>query len=84
VLLGATQRRFDFAYPHVKFGIEVDGYDRHGKRDVFEDDRLRQNLMVVEGWTILRFTWRQIRRNPEEVARQIRAVLRRLSHPRVS
>jgi len=46
----------DLAYPAPKLGIEVDGFDPHRTRGVFETDRIRQNALVLAGWTILRFT----------------------------
>ncbi len=55
--------------------IEGDGFGVHGGREAFESDRERQNLLVLDGWRILRFTWRQIVREPAWVAAQIRAAL---------
>jgi hypothetical protein len=46
----------DFAYPDRLVVIEMDGFDFHGTRTVFDSDRSRQNLLVLAGWTMLRFT----------------------------
>jgi len=46
----------DLAYPEPKLAIEVDGYDFHRGREVFDRDRSRQNDLVGAGWTVLRFT----------------------------
>jgi very-short-patch-repair endonuclease len=67
--------RVDFAYPDVRLGIEVDGYDPHGARKAFDADRERQNRLVLAGWTVIRFTWTQVVREPGNVARQVRAAL---------
>jgi very-short-patch-repair endonuclease len=75
VSLEGSERRLDFAYVDRKIVIEVDGYDTHSRRDVFEDDRIRQNALVAAGWTILRFTRTQLLRRPSEVARRIQSVL---------
>jgi very-short-patch-repair endonuclease len=48
----------------------------HSERDQFETDRHRQNALVLFGWRPLRFTWRQIRQQPEYVAATIRGALR--------
>lgn len=54
--------RIDIAIPSVKLGIEVDGWQFHGKYKAdFTKDRVRQNLLVINGWRILRFTANQIR-----------------------
>lgn len=80
IVLAGRRRRLDFAYPGVRLGIELDGRGEHSNRPVFEDDRRRQNLLVLEGWTILRFTHAQIVEEPEAVAAQARAALVRLGH----
>lgn len=51
--------RLDLAYPDHKVFLEGDGFGVHGGRSAFEDDRWRQNLLVLNGWWPLRFTWRQ-------------------------
>ena len=58
--------------------IEIDGYRYHGGREEFEDDRVRQNIFMVAGYTVLRFTWRQLKMSPRQVAAQVLATLWRL------
>lgn len=52
------ERRYflDFAYPRRRVAIELDGRAHHG----FEEDRRRQNALVLAGWTLLRFTWADV------------------------
>jgi very-short-patch-repair endonuclease len=33
--------------------------------DLFESDRWRQNVLVADGWRVLRFTWAMLRDHPE-------------------
>lgn len=61
----------DFAYPELRIAIEVDGYGPHSSRAAFQSDRVRQNDLVGLGWMVLRFTWADVVRRPERVARQI-------------
>lgn len=68
-------RRIDFAYPELKIAIELDGRADHSKKAVFEDDRHRQNELVLAGWTVLRFTWDDITKRPETVATTIKRAL---------
>jgi very-short-patch-repair endonuclease len=70
-----TTFRVDFAYPVVRLAIEVDGYDPHGTRKAFDADRERQNRLVLLGWTVIRFTWTQVVRQPAKVAADVRAAL---------
>jgi len=67
--------RVDFAYPDVRLAIEVDGYESHSSLGAFRQDRARQNELVAAGWTVLRFTWHDVTRQPERVATSITRVL---------
>ena len=66
---------FDFAYPSSNLGIEADSLRFHSDPSARERDYEREAELVAMGWTILRFTSRMIRRQPEWVARQILSTL---------
>ena len=55
---------FDFAWPHKRKAIEIDG-DQHER---FEDYRLRDirkdNLAIDHGWEVLRIKWKDIYNDP--------------------
>jgi hypothetical protein len=70
--------RVDFAYPELRLAIEVDGYEAHSSVVAFRRDRTRQNELVEEGWTVLRFTWGDVDGNSPSVGRAIRGTLNRL------
>lgn len=82
VRVGDHRYRLDMAYPDLKIAIEADGFAVHGERSAFENDRRRQNDLVLAGWQVLRFTWRQICREPEQVVAAIRLVLDRATRHR--
>jgi very-short-patch-repair endonuclease len=76
--------RVDFAYPAQGVIVEVDGRATHGTAEAFESDPVRQNALVLDGWTVLRFTWKQITRDPDYVADALSRVLQgaaRLASP---
>ncbi len=77
VILGRTFRP-DLVFDDVKLIVEIDGFAYHSGRDAFERDRQRQNLLTGAGWTVLRFTWRQVYDNPAEVVTQIERTRRML------
>jgi very-short-patch-repair endonuclease len=78
VVVGGARYRLDLAYPDRAVAIELDGGD-HLRRHVWEADHVRQNGLVLAGWTVLRFTWRDyVRRRPAVVA-EVRAALARPS-----
>jgi very-short-patch-repair endonuclease len=56
VVVGERTYFLDLAYPDRRLAIEVDGFDFHRGRAVFDRDRLRQNDLVGAGWTVVRFT----------------------------
>lgn len=57
----------DVAFPRLKLVLEIDGRLHEDDPDIFESDRWRQNALVLEGWTVLRFTWRMLQEQPEKV-----------------
>ena len=67
--------RLDFAWPELKLAVEMDGYASHSSAKAFREDRRRQNDLVLEGWTVLRFTWDDVCGKPDEVKAHIRAAL---------
>jgi very-short-patch-repair endonuclease len=67
--------RVDAAWPEVKLAVEVDGFEAHGTRRAFQRDLDRQNVLVLGGWTVLRFTWNDVVRRPGHVAQQIAEAL---------
>jgi very-short-patch-repair endonuclease len=54
--------RVDFLWPDHKLVVETDGWQAHGHRAAFEEDRTRDAWLQAGGYTVLRFTWRQVMR----------------------
>lgn len=75
---GRFMARVDAAYPEVMLAVEVDGFAHHSSPDAFQRDRTRQNRLVALGWTVLRFTWADVVRDPAGVARTIQEARARL------
>lgn len=74
---GTTLAELDFADPGRHIAIEVDGRAFHSDSEAFEHDRKRQNLLVLAGWTVLRFTWERIIADPEGVIAEVIAAMAR-------
>jgi very-short-patch-repair endonuclease len=55
--------------------IEFDG-DHHRDRATFVGDLRRQNRLVLEGWTVLRFSSADVMGRPGEVVAAVRRALR--------
>jgi very-short-patch-repair endonuclease len=67
--------RLDFAYPDRMVAAEVDGYAWHHSPEQVERDTARRNRLQAAGWTVLVYTWRQVIREPQRVAAEIRGSL---------
>jgi very-short-patch-repair endonuclease len=54
----------DFAWPDVKVVVELDGWETHRTHKAFEADRRRDVALRLAGWTVLRFTYRDVFHDP--------------------
>jgi hypothetical protein len=68
----------DFGFPAARLDVEFDGWAYHSNREQFEIDRQRDAHLTAAGWTVLRFTWRKVTRQPGFVAKTVQTVLDRL------
>jgi very-short-patch-repair endonuclease len=75
---GIGRYEVDLLWPGQQLVVEVDGFAFHSSRQAFERDRARDAALQVAGYRVIRFTWRQIVREPYAVAATLAAVL----HPR--
>jgi very-short-patch-repair endonuclease len=65
----------DVVFRHLRLVIEIDGRLYHTGAEAFEADRWRQNLLVLDGWWVLRFTWAMIEERPGEVIAMVRRAI---------
>jgi very-short-patch-repair endonuclease len=65
----------DFHFPHARVAIETDGWAFHKTRHAFENDRRRDATLTRAGYRTLRFTHRQIVREPATVAATLAAAM---------
>ncbi|MFP5388788.1 MAG: DUF559 domain-containing protein, partial [Thermoleophilia bacterium] len=64
----------DFAWRERRLIVETDGYRYHRGRVSFENERARDLQLRSRGFEVVRLTYNQVARQPEETA----AVLRKL------
>lgn len=69
---GYAVARLDLAYPRLRIAIEFDGAV-HRQADVFARDLRRQNMLVNDGWTVLRFSGADVLGRPDSVVAQVSA-----------
>jgi predicted transcriptional regulator of viral defense system len=71
----------DFLWRRERLIVETDGRAVHTTAKAFEHDRLRDQRLTLAGFTVVRFTWRQITREPRRVADALTSLLARLARP---
>jgi hypothetical protein len=67
--------RVDFFWDAAGLVVEADGWQTHRTRAAFEEDRARDQALMLAGLRTVRFTYRQIVDGPENVAAKLRALL---------
>jgi very-short-patch-repair endonuclease len=67
VVVSGHEYFIDIAFRGVRLAIEIDGRLHEDDPEVFENDRRRQNGLVVAGWRVLRFTYWMLVNEPEYV-----------------
>lgn len=75
VIVDETTFYVDVAFKRVRLAIEIDGRLHETDQNVFENDRWRQNALVLDGWRVIRFTWKMLTDHPELVIAVVRQAL---------
>ena len=75
MVVGGQVFYLDFAFPHLRVGVEADGRRWHSDAQSFEHDRQRDNALTAAGWRILRVTERQVRTDPAGIRDRVRELV---------
>jgi very-short-patch-repair endonuclease len=67
VRAGDETFKCDFVWLRSRLIVETDGRRAHVRSRQFEEDRRRDAILKLAGWTVVRFTWRQAINEPEWV-----------------
>jgi very-short-patch-repair endonuclease len=67
----------DCLWPTAKQIVELDGYEGHGTRGAFREDRARDRRLRVAGYGVTRIAWAQLDDEPGEIASDLRLLLGR-------
>lgn len=67
--------KVDFLWPEERLVLEADGRNVHGTRRAFEQDRRRDQRLMLAGYRVMRCTWRQIANDPAVVAERVSRLL---------
>jgi very-short-patch-repair endonuclease len=75
IALGNGMVKADFLWRAERLVVETDGRATHATHKAFEGDRRRDQQLMRAGYRVVRFTWRQVVREPDAVAGTIGALL---------
>lgn len=75
IQVGGRSFQVDCLWPRPRVVVELDSFQGHGVRPVFESDRVRDRLLLVAGYRSPRITWRQLDDEPEAIAADLRVML---------
>lgn len=67
--------RPDLVDLRLRVVAEADSFEWHGKRAALASDCRRYNMLVINGWLVLRFSYEDVMFHPEEVGRTLVAVV---------
>ncbi|MGK5114705.1 DUF559 domain-containing protein [Geodermatophilus sp. CPCC 205506] len=85
IVLPSGAIRLDRAWPEVKIAVELDGARHHTSPEDRRKDLARDTALAALGWVVLRFTYADVRRDPDLVRRRVLEVYAtRASQLRVS
>jgi very-short-patch-repair endonuclease len=77
VVIGTRQTvRPDLVDDDLRIVVEADSFEWHGGRADLRRDACRYNLLVVDGWLVLRFSWEDVMFDPDHVRDVLTAAAR--------
>lgn len=76
IFLDGKRYCVDCHWPGTGQIVELDGWEGHGTRSAFREDRARDRALRVAGYSVTRLTWNQLDDEPEAVASDLRVLLK--------
>lgn len=80
--VGGTGYEVDCLWPDQRHIVELDGWQAHGTRSAFRQDRTRDRRLQAAGYATTRLIWSQLTDEPAAIARDLRQSLDPPSHRR--
>ena len=81
-LVPGRKFRADILIPRLRLIIELDGFAYHRSKSAFRSDRERQNLLVLHGYRVLRYTNKHVQSHLPEILDALSPLLRGSPHVR--
>lgn len=74
--------RCDLVDLRLRLVLEADSFEWHGDRAALRSDTRRYDLLVANGWTVLRFAWEDVMHDPAWVRSVLLATVQRTERTR--
>jgi very-short-patch-repair endonuclease len=75
IVLGSKRFQVDCHWPGTGQIVELDGWEGHKTKTAFREDRARDRILRVAGYSVTRLTWNQLDDEPEAVSADLRVLL---------
>ncbi len=75
IVVGLKRYQVDCHWPGTEQIVELDGWEGHKTKTAFREDRARDRILRVAGYTVTRLTWNQLDDEPVAVAADLRVLL---------
>lgn len=67
-----SRYRVDFILKDARLIIELDGHEHHSTKEQLEKDAIRQRYLTRAGYSVIRFTGREVKRDPKKCVLEVR------------
>jgi very-short-patch-repair endonuclease len=75
ITVGSKRFQVDCHWPGTNQIVELDGWQGHKSRSAFREDRARDRILHVHGYSVIHLTWSQLDDEPEAIASDLRVFL---------
>ncbi len=75
ITVNGKRFQVDCHWPGTGQIVELDGWEGHRTRTAFREDRARDRILRVAGYSVTRITWNQLDDEPGALAADLRALL---------
>jgi hypothetical protein len=72
--VGGERHQVDCLWRQAKAIVELDGWQAHGTRRAFREDRARDRRLRVAGYSVTRIAWTQLDDEPEALAADLKKI----------
>jgi very-short-patch-repair endonuclease len=76
IQVGGPWIEADCVWRRQRLIVELDGAATHGTSAAYERDRARDRSLHAAGWRVVRVTWRQLHRDADQLAADLRGLLK--------